>query len=213
MKSQYFPVLVLALILTLWPFSPTAAAVRPIEDSEISIPTDIPFGEQLQRHAQLLARLSDVIAEIDRHKEEAKRLDSLTKYMEAEGEYKNVQNVLVPYGIARAKALSLIEQGYLLGAIEPKVCKAKGGDCVAIDAITAVFFFDRQQGLSPDLSEKTKAARSDDPKKQHITVNGFDLTAFVEFLGGKPLDMATFGILPAIRDAIIPLGKVCTNEC
>jgi len=151
----------------------------------------------------LLQRLSEVIAEIDRDREVAKEQNSLPKYLEAEESYRNVQNILAPYGIARAKAMFLIDQGYRLKAIEPKVCKAESTECAPVDAITTIFFFDRQRGLSPNLKEKTESAKSN--KETTVTVNGFNLTAFVKFLSGKPLDAVTFGILPEIRDAIIPL--------
>lgn len=203
MKARLYASALIAVALISGLCQPTLAAVRPIEDAEISIPSNLPFGEQLQRHATLLQRLSEVLEAIDKDKEAAKKQNSLPKYLEAEGSYTNVQNVLVPYGIARAKARALIDQGYRLRAIEPQVCKGTANDCTPVDAITAVFFFDRQEGLSSDLASKTKDARSKTDTR--VTVNGFDLTVFVKFLSGKPLDMATFGILPGIRDAIIPL--------
>jgi hypothetical protein len=181
------------------------AAVKPIEDAEINIPTTLPFGEQLQLHANLLQRLSEVALEIDKDKNAAKSQNSLPKYLEAEESYKNVQRVLAPYGIARAKANFLIDQGYRLRAIEPQVCKGAGNECTAVDPITAVFFFDRQLGLSPELADKTKTATSG--AEPTVSVNGFNLTAFVKFLSNKPLDSATFGILPSVRDAIIPLDN------
>lgn len=180
------------------------AAMAPISDAEINIPSNLPFGEQLQRHSKLLSRLSEAVGETDLDKEAAKKENSLPKYLAAEEAYKNVQKVLAPYSIGRAKANALIEQGFRLETIEPKVCKNKN-DCTGVDAITAVFFFDQQRGLGDNLKKKTQEAAKTKSQNVKVEVNGFDLTAFIEFLSGKPLDMATFGLLPAIRDALIPV--------
>ena len=73
MKSSSYYAAVLLITLLCGINKPALAEVKPIEDSEILIPTSLPFGEQLQRHANLLQRLSDVIAEIDKDKEIAKK--------------------------------------------------------------------------------------------------------------------------------------------
>lgn len=178
--------------------------MNPISNEEINIPVDLPFGEQLQRHSNLLNRLSTAIIEIEREKEEAKKLNSLPKYLEAEEEYENVKKVLASYSIGRAKSNDLISKGYRLNNIEPKICKDTQ-DCIDIDAITAIFFFDESRGLGGELKKKTTEANENRHTNVTVTVNDFNLTAFIQFLSDKPLDHATFGILPAIRDALIPI--------
>jgi len=89
----------------------------------------------------------------------------------------------------------------MLNAVEPKVCRNAGVECVPIDAITAMFYFvgENKKGLGPALAD----AANKKPNTT-VTVNGLDLTTFIQFLSDKHLDTATFGILPGIRDAIIP---------
>lgn len=180
---------------------PATAAIKPIAVEELTVPMTIPFPQQLQRHVAVLQRLNEALIEIDKQKKSAEQADSLKEYKAAEQDLENVKKALAPYAIAEAKTGELIKQGYLLNAIGPQVCKP-AGECTAIDAITALFFFvgDNKVALGPDLKNKG----GDKETKTKVEVNGFDVIAFIEFLSGKPLDLATFGLLPSIRDAIIP---------
>lgn len=192
------------------PSHPWSAAMtfRPIEDAEMDIPPTLPFPDQLQRHAALLVRLAEALAENDKDKEAAKQANSLPDYLAAEESFKNVQKVLAPYSIARAKAISLMDQGYLLKEIKPEVCKASN-ECVPAEAIVVVFLFEGNRGLGPELKKVAGEAhqqQDDGSLSGDIKINGFNVSLFVRFLSHRPLDMATFGLLPGLRDAIIPIS-------
>ncbi|MGH8612733.1 MAG: hypothetical protein ACREYF_12065 [Gammaproteobacteria bacterium] len=177
------------------------AAIKPITPEEVNIPTNITFAEQVERHVKLIQRLDEALKQIDADKKAAEAANSLKAYKVAEADLDNVKKVLGPHAVAEAKATELVGQGFILNAVESKVCRNAGAECVPVDAMTAMFFFvgENKKGLGPTLADAAN-------KKSNttVTVNGFDLTTFIQFLSDKPLDMATFGILPGIRDAIIP---------
>lgn len=189
------------LVFCAWVSLEAHAAIKPIIQEEVTVPTDITFAEQIQRHVKVIQRLDEVLKQIDADKKAAEAANSLKDYKTAEADLDNVKKVLGPYAVAETKTKELVGQGFVLNAIEPIVCRNAGAECVPIDSMTAMFFFvgENKKGLGPTLANA--ANKTPDTK---VTVNGFDLTTFIQFLSDKPLDMATFGILPGIRDAIIP---------
>lgn len=174
----------------------TRAMINP---SDLVVDHNLSFSDQLNKHALILNKIGQVLQQAEANKAAADRDGSLPNYKAAEEDILNSKKALTPYAAANGQANSLISQGYRMNDLSGKICMPDN-KCHDIDAMTGVFFFTgNKAGLGEGLLKK-----AEDNRTEVVKVNGFDLSAFLAILTGKPVDFLSFGVIPAIRDAIIP---------
>lgn len=195
----------------------TSGNVTPDKSKKIISPSDLVvidtlnFQKKIQRHAEILNLIGEVQLQAESNKNDAEKRENFKDYKSAEEDIKNVQKAAAPYAIAQTQSKTLVDQGFKINDFSGNACKSDS-TCKLVDPMVAVFFFtgDRR-GLGPAFSASPSGSGSDSgsgsesgAQSGDVFVNGFNVSLFIRFLSGKPLDLLTFGILPGIRDAIIP---------
>jgi hypothetical protein len=171
--------------------------------ADVAVDLKLSFEEKVKRHADILDHFGKLIQQAEDRKKQAQVTNRLNDYLAGQKTIEDIGIVLAPYAVAQEQASALIKEGYLLNDFSGTVI-GKQGERKAVDPMTAVFFFTgERKGLAGAFAKAPKKSGPGAPSGS-VSVNGFNVTDFIQFLSGKPLDLATAGILPAIRDAIIP---------
>lgn len=173
----------------------TAADVLTMSPKELEVSKDLPFEQQVAKHAEILDKLAKLVSQAETNLSDADKRNSLPDYKAALADRDNTYRALAPYAVAQGQANELIAKKYLLNDLSGKACIDEM-NCMNIEPITAVFFFTEN---GKGLPKKSDAKTNTTAKTGEV-----DLTALYRILSGKPLDLITFGALPAVRDFIIP---------
>ncbi|HLZ05284.1 MAG TPA: hypothetical protein VKR55_24445 [Bradyrhizobium sp.] len=177
--------------------------------NEMNVPANLSFQDKIKKHVIIITKAAAIRDWADKQKTAILARNGTAKdYAQASDEYLNALKVLSPYAIADQQALSLISQSYVLDASKGQVC-INGQNCKPVDPMTGTMMFIHVVSASKKNSKKPHSQKKDEPStvtcgKNTIEINGFDICKLVDFLRDKPLDLATFGVLPALRDLIIP---------
>lgn len=115
--------------------------VSKITPADTDVPTSLPYKQQVEKHAEVLEKLTAVLRESEEAKVSAKKTNSLNDYLAAEGDEQNTFHYLAPYSVGQAKAQDLKNENYKMTTLndtQGSVCNAQG-QCSNIDPITALF--------------------------------------------------------------------------
>lgn len=169
--------------------------------ADLAVDPNLSFEGKVKRHAEILGRFEKLIWRAEEREKQAKVSNRLNDYLDAQKSIADIEVALTPYAIAQSQANKLVKDGYQLKDFSGNVY-GKQGDSKVVDSATAVFFFTgNEEGLATASGKSSK--QSDDPKGD-VFINGFNVSEFARFLSGDPLNAGTFGVLPLIRDAVIP---------
>jgi hypothetical protein len=173
---------------------PFAVAIPPLEERYIVDPT-LPFRAQVEKHMEYileLARYEEILKEA---KQSADDRDHQEDYEAAVEDLENLRRLVVPYQVAEIQARYLISQSYRLKGFSGTACKGEG-DCVEVEAMTALYFLD----------PTNPAFDGDTPPQEEKHCKVYVEGACMDGLFQKPLDTLTGGLLPLVRDMVIPIS-------
>lgn len=175
---------------------------------EMTVPEELSFENKIKRHSGIVSKADAIRLWAIKKRDAVWTANGTARdYAFYNEEWLNANKVLLPYGIANEQATDLRKESYVLNIPKEAACR-KGNDCITIDVMTATMMF--YQEISERGKQTTPATAAEEPSttvtcgKTQIKVEGLDVCLLADFLRDKPLDMVTFGILPAVRDFIIP---------
>jgi hypothetical protein len=170
---------------------------------------NLSFQDKIKKHLIIITKAAAIRDWADKQKTAILASNGTPKeYAQASDVYLNALKVLSPYAIADLQAQFLISQSYVLDVSKGQVC-INGQNCKPVDPMTGTMMFIHAVSKAKNNRGTPHPSRTDEPStvtcgKNTIEINGFDICKLVDFLSGKPLDLATFGLLPGLRDLIIP---------
>jgi len=173
-----------------------------VSPADLVVPANLPFNEQMQRHADILSLLGKVEKQAESDKILAASAKNFDAYVAAETDMENVKKALVPYAAALAQEQALNKEGFVMGDLDGQICKPPS-TCRPVDPMTGLFFLvSKPPAVTPALKKQIDNSQHGQTRTE-VDVNGFNASAFLQFVSDKPLDVITFGVLPGVRDAII----------
>lgn len=193
------------------PTTPSPVSVLPpgISEEEMKIPENLSFPDKIKKHLNIINKTLKIRDWAQQKRRElasdpnAKAAD-LNNYW---NEYDNAQKILVPYSIANEQAGSLEAQNYAIDVVKGQIC-INGQQCKPVDpmvgAMMTVHLAQKPRSASQTQQRTETGTSNACGKNLKVKINGYDICPLVTVLSYKPLDTLTFGILPGVRDLIIP---------
>lgn len=199
--------------------APQASAVQyaapppALTEAEMAIDDNIPFEERIKKHVNVVYKAQAIRAWASDQKNIAVSQSGTAKdYENFNDEYMNANKILLPYSIANEQATALRGQSYILNIDKESVCK-NDLECTPVDAITATMMFYQEAATSGPSVPSNTSEQGVNPEAEYRTVTcgttqikiqGQEVCIIIDLIRDKPIDVLSFGIVPAVRDAVIP---------
>jgi hypothetical protein len=182
-----------------------------LTNDEMTVPDNLSFEQKVKRHVIIVSKASAIRAWSLKKRNEVLTANGTARdYAFFDDEYSNANKVLLPYSVANEQASALRKKSYVLNVSAGNVC-IKGTQCQPIDPITGTMMFYQEVAEGKKKPNTSSVAPPDEEQYTTVTcgttqikIQGQDVCIIIDFLRDKPLDVITFGVLPAVRDAIIP---------